>query len=375
MRIITAGESHGEYEAAIIEGFPHGVTIEEAIINHELKRRMSGFGRGPRMGIEADTVQIVSGVRNKVTLGSPITLLVKNKDVKILAQEKDQLPLLSVPRPAHADLAGLLKYQQNDVRNILERASARETVARVCAGAVCRQLLAHFNVRIASFTVGIGSVISQKKPANIKEIITKTKNSQLNCIDSQKEKMMIAGIRKADNQKDTLGGIVEIWIEGVCPGLGSMMHFDKRLDAKLAYYLMSIPAIKGVEIGLGFDYAKKSGSVSHDEIFYAAEKGFYHKTNNSGGIEGGMSTGEPIIARLAMKPIATLRQPLMSVNFSTRKKEKAIIQRSDVCAVFACGVIAEAMCAIALAESFLEKFGQDSLKEISRNYQRYMKSV
>jgi chorismate synthase len=327
------------------------------------------------MQIEEDKIKILSGLRNKITLGSPVALMVKNKDVKIFSQSKDNLEPIYVPRPAHADLAGSLKYQEKDIRNILERSSARETVARVCAGSICKQFLSNFNTKIASFTVSVGKVFSLKKPKNVEEILRKTKKSKLNCIDKEKEKLMIKEIDKVKKDKDTLGGIIEIWIENVPPGLGSFMHFDKRLDAKLASYLVSIPAVKGVEIGLGFEYAKKRGSQTHDTIFYEKKKGFYHKTNNSGGIEGGVSTGEPIVLRIAMKPISTLMNPLDSVNLLTKKKEKAPCIRSDTCAIVSCGVVAESMCAIALTEVFLDKFGQDTLKEIRGNYQRYIKNL
>lgn len=373
MRILTAGESHGEYIVSVVEGFPKGVQVDEKAINEELKRRMSGFGRGKRMSVEDDRVIIVSGLRNKLTLGSPIAMLVKNKDVKIFSQKADDLASLSVPRPAHADLAGALKYQEKDIRNILERASARETVARVCAGALCKQFLLNFKINIASFTVSVGSICSSLRPKNILEILSKTKNSKLNCLE--KEKLMLQEIARAEEKKDTLGGIVELWIEGVCPGLGSFMHFDKRLDAKLAASLVSIPAVKGVEIGLGFEYARSSGSSSHDAIYYLKTKGFYRQTNNSGGIEGGISTGSPIVARVAMKPISTLTNPLDSVNLVTKAKEKAPVVRSDTCAIVACGVIAENMSAVAITESLLEKFGADTLTEIKQNYKNYIDAL
>jgi chorismate synthase len=375
MRILTAGESHGEYNVAILEGFPKGVKIEEKIVNEELALRMSGFGRGKRMSIERDRVSIVSGLRNKQTLGSPIAMLVKNKDAKIFGQKIDNLPSLSVPRPAHADLAGALKYGEPDIRNILERSSARETVARVCVGSLCKQFLLNFDIKIKGFTISVGNISSPIKPAGVVDIIKKTKNSQLNCLDRQKEKMMIAQIKKCEKNGDSLGGVVEVWIEGVCPGLGNPMHFDRRLDAKLAHYLMGIPAIKGVEVGLGFEYATKTGSVSHDSIYHSPKDGFKRKTNNSGGIEGGMATGSAIVVRLAMKPISTLTNPLDSVDIISKKKEKAPAVRSDICAIVACGVIAESMSAIAITESFLEKFGCDSLNEIRRNYKGYIDSI
>ncbi|MCP4652910.1 MAG: chorismate synthase [Candidatus Omnitrophica bacterium] len=371
MRILTAGESHGEYVSTIIEGFPKGVRLEGGLIDQELKKRMSGAGRGQRMSIESDKVSIVSGLRNKITLGSPITMLVKNKDAHIFSQKSDKLTCLSVPRPAHADLAGALKYGEKDIRNILERASARETVARVCAGAACRQFLSSFGVKIAGFTMSVGSIESSKKPKSINEIIIKTKKSKVNSID--KEKLMLGEIANADKNKDSLGGIIEIWIDGLCPGLGSVMHFDQRLDGQLAQSLMSIPAIKGVEVGLGFEYGKRTGSTSHDEIYYNGK--FSHKTNNSGGIEGGISNGEPIVLRIAMKPIATIRKPLLSVNLSSKKKAKAAVIRSDVCALTACAVIAEGMSATVIMQAFLNKFGEDSLKEIKTNYKNYIKTL
>jgi chorismate synthase len=372
MRILTAGESHGECLVSLIEGFPKGVTIEADFINQELKRRASGFGRGKRMTIESDTVEIVTGLRNKVTLGSPITMLLRNKDARIFTQSPDNQVKLSTPRPAHADLAGALKYSEYDVRNILERASARETAARVCAGAICKQLLSWFDVAIAGFTVGVGIVASTRKPANVSEILTRTKKSQLGCIDYAKEKLMIKEIERAQETNDSVGGVIELWIEGLCPGIGSFMHFDKRLDARLAAALVSIPGVKGVEFGLGFEYAKYRGSSSHDAIYYSKMQGFYHTTNNSGGIEGGMSTGEPIVVRIAMKPIATLTKPLDSVNLVTKRKEKAIVERSDTCAIVALSVIAESMCAFTITELFLEKFGCDTLSEIKANYRNYL---
>jgi len=375
MRILTAGESHGASNLVIIEGFPKGVNIEQRIIDAELKKRMSGAGRGKRMSMESDKASILSGLRNKITLGSPISIVVKNKDFKILSQGKDNLPVLDVPRPAHADLSGALKYQDKDVRNILERASARETVSRVCAGSLCKQFLDNFGIKFASFVVSAGSIKSEKKPVSVQDIVNKVKNSKLNCIDSDAERLMIKEIEDAKKQGDSLGGVIEVWAQGIVPGLGSFTHFDRRLDAKLAFYLMSIPAIKGVEVGSGFEYARKRGSLSHDAIGYSSVNGFTRKTNNSGGIEGGMSTGSVIVLRIAMKPIATLSKPLDSVNISTKRKTKAPLVRSDTCAVTACCVIAESMAAIAITENFLEKFGCDSLLEIKTNYRNYCKTL
>ncbi|MBN3040729.1 MAG: chorismate synthase [Candidatus Omnitrophica bacterium] len=375
MRILTAGESHGACNIAIIEGFPKGVRLEESIINKDLLRRMHGAGRGKRMALEQDQAKIIAGLRNKFSLGSPIALLIANKDNQIFSQKKDLLKSLNVPRPAHADLSGSLKYQEKDIRNILERASARETVARVACGSVCKQFLSNFGISFASFTVSVGQVYSGCKPKNTAEILSKTKKSKLNCIDPLAEEKMIDLINECADSHDTLGGIVELWIDGLVAGIGNMMHFDRRLDAKLASGLMSIPAVKGVEVGLGFDYAKQRGSKSHDAIYYSSSKGFYRKTNNSGGIEGGLSTGEPVVLRLAMKPIATLTKPLESVNMVTKRKAKAPSVRSDTCAIAALGPISESMAAISVFDSFLEKFGSDSLKEIQRSYLQYKRNI
>ncbi len=374
MRILSAGESHGQCNIAIVEGFPKGVTIQEGFINQELKRRSSGAGRGKRMSIESDKVQILTGFRNKITLGSPIAMMVKNKDQAIFAQKKDNLKALSIPRPAHADLAGALKFGEKDIRNILERSSARETVARVCAGALCKQFLGEFGIKVASYTKELGPVALIKSAKNITEILDKTKKSKLNTINKETEKKMLKEIEKAREGNDSLGGVIEIWADKVIAGLGSCMHFDRRLDGKLANYLMSIPAIKGVEVGLGFEYARKYGSKTHDEI-EARGKNISRKTNNSGGIEGGMSNGEPIVLRIAMKPIATLMNPLNSIDLVTKKSAKAPSVRSDTAAIVACGVIAESMSAIAVTECFLDKFGSDSLEQINQNYKNYQKSI
>lgn len=375
MRFLTAGESHGKALTVILEGFPKGVKISETVINSELKKRMSGPGRGGRMQIEADKVEILSGLRDKISLGSPIAMLVKNKDAKINPQGKDKIEEKNVARPAHADLAGALKYNEKDINNILERASARETAARVSVGAICRQFLSLFNTKVASYIKSIGSYESDSSPKDINDILKNTKKYEMKTINKKDEKEMVQRIKAAKKEADTLGGVIEIWLGNVCPGLGSFMHFDRRLDAKLAQYLMSIPAIKGVEIGAGFEYAQQKGSESHDAIHYSKSKGYYHKTNNSGGIEAGVSNGEPIVVRIAMKPIATLKKPLDSVNLKNKKKAKASIIRSDTCAVVACSVVAENMCAIALTESFLDKFGSDSLSEIKSSYKNYMKTI
>ncbi|MCF7887442.1 MAG: chorismate synthase [Candidatus Omnitrophica bacterium] len=375
MRFLTAGESHGKALVVILEGFPKGVKINDSVINSELEKRMQGPGRGQRMQIEKDKVEILSGLRNKISLGSPIAMVVKNKDAKINPQGKDSLEEKNIVRPAHADLAGALKYGEKDINNILERASARETAARVCVGSVCKQFLGLFEAKVASYIKQIGNYQSSKNPKDINSILKKTKNSMLKSIDKKDEQAMFQQINKAKEEKDSVGGVVEVWAGVVPVGLGSFMQFDQRLDAKLASYLMSIPAVKGVEIGAGFGYAGKKGSHSHDAIYYSKDKGYYHKTNNSGGIEGGVSNGEPIVIRIAMKPIATLTKPLDSVNLKTKKRQKASLIRSDTAAVVACSVVAETMCAIAVTESFLDKFGSDSLAQIRSNYKNYIKTI
>ena len=375
LNFLTAGESHGRALVGILEGFPKGVRVSEDFINKELERRQSGFGRGPRMKIEKDQVEILSGLRGGKTLGSPIAFLIRNKDAQIEPFLEDNLPPLTVPRPAHTDLPGALKYQDKDIRNILERASARETALRVVAGAICKQLLKEFKIEILSHVVGLGKRVLPKKSLTIEEIRKRIRGSLLNCIDRKKEKEMIAQIKKAQIQGDTLGGIIEVVIEGLSPGLGSFMGWKDRLDARLSYALVSIPAVKGVEFGLGFDYAKLRGSQAHDEIFYSKRKGFYYKTNNAGGILGGLSTSQPIVIRIAMKPIATLKEPLSSVDLITHKKKKAPPIRSDVTAVVACGVIAEAMSAFIIAQALLEKFSSDTLSELKKSYNSYLKTL
>jgi len=377
MRFLTAGESHGEFLVSIIEGFPKGVKIEASFIDNELRRRMEGFGRGKRMAIENDKVQIISGMRNKITLGSPIAMLVSNKDYNVFTQKADNLKGIHVPRPGHADLAGYFKYADKDLRNILERSSARETAARVCVGAVCKEFLSCFAIKVASFVTAVGKVSSNLKPKSISDILRRKNKSAVSSIDFGKGRLMMRQIDKARKDGDTLGGVLEVWAQGVPPGIGSCMHFDTRLDTKIAGYMMSIPSVKAVEIGAGFDYARMRGSESHDGIFLRndSSKRLKRKTNNCGGIEGGMSNGETLIVRIGVKPIPTLINSLPSVNILSKRKEKASVIRSDTCVVEAAGVIAENMIAIALTEAFLDKFGSDSLPEIKRNYRSYIRNL
>ncbi len=344
LRYLTAGESHGEAITAILEGMPAGLKVDAGIINKELKRRQQGFGRGKRMQIENDKASIVSGLKNGVTLGSPITLFVQNKDFSI-----EKLQKVVCPRPGHADLAGLLKYGFNDIREVLERASARSTVATVGIGAICKIFLGNFGIKIASSVLSVGGLTGKQG--------------------------MINKISEAIKKKDTVGGIFEVVARNVPVGLGSYTHPDRRLDGRIAQNIISIPGIKAVEIGLGFGYAKSFGSQVHDAIYYNKEKGYFRKTNHAGGIEGGVSNGEDIIIRACMKPICTLINPLDSVNINTKKSHPAAVERSDTCVVEAAGVVAESAVAFVLTDAFLEKFGGDALTDIKANYNIYMKRI
>ncbi len=368
LRFLTAGESHGQALVGILEGFPKGVRISKDLINKELSRRQAGWGRGGRMNIERDKVEFISGLRRGVTLGSPIGFLIRNKDARLRPFLPDNIRRISVPRPAHADLAGLLKYSEKDINNILERASARETASRVVIGSLCRQLLELFGIKVSSFIREFGPFIFSNSTSS-------SGRKYYYGIERKSLPKLKQLIKETRNRSDTLGGIIEIRAEGVVAGIGSFMQWDRRLDSRLSFALMSIPAVKGVEIGLGFDYARRSGRDAHDSIYYSKRRGFFHKTNNSGGIEGGISTGEPIILRIAMKPIATLKRGIMSVNVTTKKKAKAPSIRSDVAAVYACSVVAEAMTAFILTDSFLEKFSSDTLTELRASYRQYINSL
>ncbi len=367
LRYLTAGESHGKALLAILEGVPAGLKLSIDFINEELKKRQIGYGRGGRMKIESDTADISSGLRNNETIGSPISLLIKNKDARI-----DELPRVHSPRPGHADLAGAMKYSRRDMRDILERSSARETAARVAIGAICKQLLSEFGIDIFSHVVLLGGIDAHTSDLSCSQIKKIASASSLRCADEAAEKLMCEEIDNASDEGDTLGGIFEVMITGQPAGLGSHVQWDRKIDARLAMAVMSIQAVKGVEVGGGFALAKKRGSGAHDAIFYKDGK-FLRKTNNAGGIEGGMTNGEPITLRGIMKPISTLRKPLESVDIITKKSTKATVERSDVCAVPSCGVIAEGVSAYEMANALLEKFGSDSMSEIKRNYQNYLK--
>ncbi|HHU92866.1 MAG TPA: chorismate synthase [Halanaerobiaceae bacterium] len=395
----TAGESHGKGLVAIIDGFPAGVEVDIKHINDKLARRQGGYGRGGRMKIEKDQVEIFSGVRAGSSMGSPIALLIHNKDwvnwqdvmaveakesggqageVNILADERLEKieKRVTRPRPGHADLAAALKYNTGDIRNILERASARETAARVAVGGVTDCLLRYFAIDIISHVIQLGS-ISAPLGGNIafEEIKARVSASPLHCYDKEKEQEMMAYIDKIRKAGDTLGGIVEIRTSPLPVGLGSHTQWDRKLDGKIAQAMMSIPAVKGVEIGPAFENSTRPGSEVHDEIFYAQDRGYYRKTNRAGGLEGGISNGQPLIIRIAMKPIPTLYKPLQSVDIRTKEAFQASIERSDVTALPAAGVVAEAMLSFVLAQALIEKFGGDSIEEMLANYRAYLQRL
>jgi len=407
IRFVTSGESHGKGLVGIIEGIPAGLPVSSANIDKELKRRQGGYGRGARMKIEADHAEIISGVRWGKTIGSPITILTENKDwpnwQDVMSTAKPPTPSLlkggkggfvTRPRPGHADLTGALKYDQKDIRNILERSSARETAMRVALGAIAKKFLSTFNIKIGSYVIQIGTVstpsltlpprgvgqgwrgASHLTPHDLLSLFEKAEESPVRCPDKEVSKKMIKLIDKAIKEGNSLGGIFEVFATNVPIGLGSHIQWDKRLEGRLAQAIMSIQAVKGVEIGLGFEMSKRFGSEVMDEIFYSQESGsFFRKTNNAGGIEGGMTNGMPIILRAAMKPIPTQRKPLRSVDMITKKAVEAAYERSDICAVPAVGVVAEAMVALTLADAFLEKFGGDSVSETKRNFHSYIKHI
>ncbi len=379
-RFTTAGESHGRGLVAILEGIPAGLPVSAERVDAELKRRQGGYGRGARMKIESDRIEWLAGVRAGETLGSPIALLIWNHDWEhwqdVMAPEADSAGSerrrqVTRPRPGHADLAGALKYDRTDARDILERASARETAARVACGAICKLLLAEFGIEIGSHVVELGGVVARPPSPVPSPLNAAADQSLVRCLDPDAEQEMIRRIDAAKAAGDTLGGIVEVVGLGVPVGLGSHVSWDTKLDGRLAQALMSIPAVKGVEVGLGFEAARRKGSEVHDEIL----PGFARATNRAGGTEGGMTTGEPLAVRVAMKPISTLMSPLKTVDLKTGGPAQAQSERSDVTAVPAMGVIAEAMMAIVLAQALLEKFGGDALSELRRNVEGYLAQV
>ena len=387
LRFQTAGESHGQALVAILSGIPAGLRIDFEYVNRELKRRQGGYGRGGRMKIESDAAQFLSGVRHGHTIGSPITLLISNHDwenwkealaVEDSPETRAKHKALTRPRPGHADLAGCLKHNFPEARYVLERASARETAARVAAGAVAKLFLKEFEIEVASHVVAVGSVALKDAQVPFAKVqaLRATEDIVLSCADAATEARMKEEVDKALEARDTVGGTFEVIAHGMPPGLGSCAQWDERLDGQLAQAVMSIQAIKAVEIGSGIEAAGRPGSQVHDEIGYKRENSrFTRKSNRAGGLEGGISNGEDILVRGYVKPISTLRRPLESVDLQTKETATAAYERSDVCVVPAAGVVGEAMVALTIGRSFLEKFGGDSMLETKRNYSAYMEQV
>ncbi|MED4462878.1 chorismate synthase [Metabacillus fastidiosus] len=382
MRYLTAGESHGPQLTAIIEGVPAGLPITREDINADLARRQKGHGRGRRMQIEKDLVQIVGGVRHGKALGSPISLVVENDDwkhwTKIMGidpiteeEEQEVKRQISRPRPGHADLLGAIKYGHRDMRNVLERSSARETTVRVAVGAVAKRILAELGIKVVGHVLEIGGIRAENTDyKNIDELLEVTEESPVRCYDKEASLKMMEAIDTAKQNGDSIGGIVEVVVEGMPAGVGSYVHYDRKLDSKLAGAMVSINAFKGVEFGIGFEAARKPGSEVHDEILWSKEEGYYRRTNRLGGLEGGMSTGMPIVVRGVMKPIPTLYKPLQSVDIETKEPFTATIERSDSCAVPAASVVAESVIAWEIANAIVEQFGFDRIDLIKENIEK-----
>ncbi len=382
IRFLTSGESHGPALTTIVDGFPAGLPVTAAYIDEQLKRRQGGYGRGGRMKIESDRVAILSGIRGGYTLGSPISLSIENRDWANWREIMDPGPgallaerVVTRPRPGHADLPGAIKYGHRDMRNVLERSSARETAARVAAGSLARRLLEELGVRVVGLVTAIGQVQASPGELPPEQLAGMAAVSELYCPDSIAEKEMIKAIDKAKEDGDSLGGVFEIRVYGLPPGVGGFTQWDRRLDGRLAGALMGIQAIKGVEVGLGFKAAAMPGSRVHDDIFYSRERGYYRKDNGAGGIEGGMTNGETVVVRAAMKPIPTLYKPKQSVDIETKEVFVASVERSDVCAVPAACVVGEAAVAWEIAGACLEKFGGDTLAEIKERWSLYLAKV
>ncbi|MGQ9626857.1 MAG: chorismate synthase [Anaerolineae bacterium] len=365
LRFLTAGESHGPCLVVIVEGLPSGLKVEEGAIDRDLRRRQGGYGRGGRMALERDRAEILSGVLRGQTTGAPVALRIENKDARHL----DELPPLTVPRPGHADYSGMVKYGLNDARPVLERASARETAARVAAGALAKLLLAEFDIVVGSYVAEIGGVTAAVPDLPPEEIWERAEADELRCPDEEAARKMRAAIDAASAAGDSVGGVFVVMATGLPVGLGSYVHWDRRLDARLAGAVMSIPAVKGVEIGPAFENARRRGRDVHDELF-PAENGPTRRTNRAGGLEGGITNGMPLVVRAAMKPIPTTLAPLRSVDMRTGQAATTEYQRSDICAVPAAAVVGEAMVAWVLAEALLEKLGGDSLSEMKFRFNR-----
>lgn len=377
-RFLTAGESHGQCLTAIVEGLPAGIKIDIDEINKDLARRQQGYGRGGRMKIETDKVDVLSGVRFGETIGDPVTLKVQNRDwqnwtdrMSVFGPEFGDK--VTAVRPGHADLTGILKYNRDDARDILERASARETATRVAVGGICKQFLKGCGIEVVSHVTVIGGISVDEK--NIDRELIGTGSSELNCYDAEAEKRMKERIKSAMTAGDTLGGVFEVIVRGAPLGLGSHIQWDKRLDGKLAWAMMAIQAIKGVEIGAGFQCGQLPGSEIHDEMFLTEDKHVYRKTNRAGGLEGGMTNGEEICIKACMKPIPTLMKPLNSVDIGSKCQVAACKERSDVCAVSAASVVGEAMVAIVMTEAMLDKFGGDAMVDLLSSLEAYRSRV
>jgi chorismate synthase len=382
LRYLNGGESHGKYLLAVLEGVPAGLPLTPDMVNSDLARRQKGYGRGGRMRVEEDRVEFACGVRHGKTLGNPIGLLVANKDwenwKEVMAVEPSQAPpskVVTRPRPGHADLVGAIKYGHRDIRNVLEKASARETAIRVAIGGVAKTLLGQFGMRVVSYTTEIGGVTANRVEDPL-VAYDKAEGSDVRCADEAAGAQMIERIRAAKHKGDTLGGVFEVVVTNPPIGLGSYAQWDRRLSGRLAMAAMSIQAMKGVEIGMGFEAARRFGSEVHDEIYYEqGGKQFFRKTNNAGGLEGGITNGQPIVVRVAMKPISTLYSPKKSVDIETKEPFDATVERSDICTVPAAGVVGEAVIAFEMANAMIEKFGGDSLEEMKRNYDAYQAYV
>lgn len=381
LRYLTSGESHGQGLITILDGIPSNIELNIDEINEELRKRQGGYGRGGRMKIEKDKINIIGGVRGKKTIGAPISFEIKNKDFenwsKYMAPMNDideKGKIVENVRPGHADLVGCLKYDFDDARNVLERSSARETASRVAVGAICKQVLKNFNIEFLSHVVQIGD-IKYDKFYGFDYIKDHVDNSEIRCVNKDLEEKIKRKIDRCKKEGDTLGGIIEVRVKNLVPGLGSYTHFDKKIDGHLAMHLMATQAIKGVEIGLGFETATLTGSEVMDEILYNEENGITRKSNNLGGIEGGMTTGEEIIIRCVMKPIPTLYKPLDTININTLEKYKASVERSDSCAVPACSIVCENVVAFVICKFFLDKIGGESLEDLQNNYKSYMKRL
>ncbi len=382
LRYLNAGESHGRGLMAVLEGVPSGLPVAAEEINADLIRRQGGYGRGGRMRIEKDRIEFICGVRKGKTLGNPLGMLIWNKDWEnwkdIMASEPGPPSterVVTRPRPGHADLVGAIKYGHRDIRNVLEKASARETAIRVAIGGVAKSLLAQFDMRVVSYTMDIGG-IPAPRPNDPLIAYEQAEESEVRCHDSETTKKMVEQIRAAKHKGDSLGGIFEVVVTNVPIGLGTYAQWDRRLSARLAFAAMSIQAMKGVEIGMGFESARRFGSEVHDDIYFDKASGqFIRKSNNAGGLEGGITNGQPIVLRVAMKPIATLYSPKDSVDIETKEPFEATVERSDICTVPAAGVVGESVIAYEMANAMIEKFGGDTLEEMKRNFEAYQEYV